>query len=327
MSRQQRGQFTLSSEQPAESGRSETPTAGRVLVTGSSGFLGRSLCAKLERRGYTVIRLLRGRRQGGVNTGYWDPQEGILTCRLLEGLNAVVHLSGENIAGRWTRAKRQRIYDSRILSTSLLCRTLATLTRPPQVLVSSSGTGYYGNGGADLLTEDSPPGDGYFADLCRQWEAETAPADSARIRVVMMRSGIVLDRSGGALKAMLPVFRLGLGGVLGSGEQYWPWISLADQLRAILFCLEQEGLQGPVNLCSPNPVTNREFTEALALALGKPANLKVPAWALKAALGGLADQALLASQRTMPEKLQREGFSFRNPELLPLLKEQVGAGS
>jgi uncharacterized protein (TIGR01777 family) len=317
----QHGQVTLTGEQPAESARSETPTAGRVLVTGSSGFLGRPLCDELERRGFTVIRLLRDRRRGGVNTGYWDPQEGVLACRLLEGLSAVVHLSGESIAGRWTRAKRRRIYDSRILSTSLLCRTLATLSQPPRVLVSSSGTGYYGDRGDDPLTEEAPPGNGYFADLCRQWEAETAPAAAAGVRVVNVRSGLVLGESGGALKTMLPIFRLGLGGVLGSGEQYWPWISLTDQLRALLFCLEQERLRGPVNLCTPNPVTNREFTAALAQALGMPAALKVPAWALKAALGGLADEALLASQRAEPVKLRQQGFTFEHEELLPLLQQ------
>lgn len=323
MDQLQRGQVTLADEQTAQS-RSEPPAAGRVLVTGSSGFIGRPLCAELERRGYTVIRLLRDRRHRGVNTGYWDPREGILACRLLEGLSAVFHLAGENIAGRWTQAKRRRIHDSRILGTSLLCRTLATLARPPAVLISSSGADYYGDRRDKLLTEDDPSGEGYFPELCRQWEAETAPAAKAGIRVVITRNGLVLDNAGGALKAMLPVFRLGLGGVLGSGEQYWPWISLADQLRALLFCQEQESLEGPVNLCTPNPVTNREFTQALAQALGKPAALKVPAWALKAALGGLADQALLTSKRIMPERLQQAGFTFRHEQLLPFLEELLG---
>lgn len=325
MAELERSQVTLTDEQTAAGGRSAAPPAARILVTGSSGFLGRSLCAALERRGYTVIKLVRDRQRGGVNTGFWDPQEGILACQLLEGLAAVFHLAGESIAGRWTQAKRRRIYDSRILSTGLLCRTLATLARPPRVLVSASATGYYGDRGAELLTEDSAAGEGFFADLCRQWEAETAPAAEAGIRVVNIRTALVLASSGGALKPMLPVFRLGLGGVLGSGEQYWPWIGLPDQLRAMLFCLEQDGLRGSVNVCAPNPVTNREFTETLAAALGKPAKLTVPAWALKAAVGGLADEGLLTSQRTVPGRLLKHGFSFEQPELAPLLESLFSA--
>jgi len=314
-------QRTLSPEQPPERGELGTQAGGRVLVTGSSGFLGRPLCTHLEHRGYTVIRLVRDRQRNSVNTAYWNPQEGILTCQLLEGLDAVIHLAGENVGSRWTQAKKKRIYDSRILSTSLLCRTLATLSRPPRVLLSSSATGYYGDRGNDVLTENAGAGTGFFAELCRDWEAETAPAAAAGIRVVLARSSVVLDPGGGMLKRLLPVFRLGAGGALGSGEQYLPWISLVDQLRALLFCLADDSLSGPVNLCAPNPVTNRDFTRLLAGVLGRPAALTVPPWALKLAVGDLAEQGLLASQRAIPQKLVDHGFEFQHPELEPLLRE------
>jgi hypothetical protein len=314
-------QRTLNPELPPDSRGPGQQPAGRVLVTGSSGFLGRPLCAALERRGYTVIRLVRDRQRNSVNTGYWNPQEGILTCQLLEGLNAVVHLAGENVGSRWTPAKKKRIYDSRILSTSLLCRTLATLARPPRVLVSSSATGYYGDRGNDVLTENAGAGTGFFAELCRDWEAETAPVAAAGVRVVIVRSAVVLDPGGGMLKRLLPIFRLGAGGALGSGEQYLPWISLADQLSALLFCLTDDSLNGPVNLSAPNPVTNREFTRLLAGALGRPAALTVPPWALKLAVGDLAEEGLLASQRVIPQKLLDHGFEFKHAELEPLLRE------
>ncbi len=246
----------------------------------------------------------------------WDPAAGRVDAGGLEGLDAVVHLAGESIAGgRWTAARRDRIRRSRIDATALLAGTLARLARPPRVFVCASAVGYYGDRGDEVLHEDSGSGAGFLADLCRDWEAAASPARAAGIRVVYARSGTVLSTAGGMLPRVLPLFRLGLGGVLGSGAQYLSWIALADHIGALQYLLGADGIAGPVNLVAPHAVTNREFTRALGRALRRPTPLPVPAAALRLAFGRLADEALLASTRVEPARLLASGYRFRYPDL------------
>jgi len=294
----------------------------RTLVTGSTGLIGSALVQTLASRHYDVHRLVRSAPQPGRPEIRWDPGTGQIRSAELEGFEAVVHLAGENLAqGRWTETVKQRIRQSRVQSTRLLGETLARLRRRPRVLVSASAVGYYGDRGEELLDESSSPGSGFLADLCREWEAATEPAAAAGIRVVLMRTGIVLARHGGALRKMLPLFRLGLGGRLGSGRQYMSWITLHDQIEAIEYILINEAIAGPVNLVSPQPVNNREFTRALGRVLRRPTILPVPAMVLRLAFGQMADEALLASARVMPRRLSAAGYRFADPELEPALRE------
>jgi uncharacterized protein len=284
----------------------------KVAITGASGFIGSALCARLEADGHAVLRVGRGPAGPGGLT--WDPAAGRLDGAELEGLDAMVNLAGAGVAaGRWTAARQHELRASRIASTRLLCRTLASLDRPPPVLLSASAVGYYGARGEDELVESSSPGTGFLADLCRDWEAETGTASDAGIRVVALRTGIVLARSGGALAKQLPLFRLGLGGRLGSGRQVMSWISLADEVGAILFAIGTEALRGPANLAGPAPVTNATFTAALSRVLHRPARLPVPAVALRLAFGAqLADEAILAGQRVVPSALLTHGYRFEH---------------
>ena len=284
----------------------------RVAISGASGFIGTALGARLEADGHGVLRV--GRGPAGPGRLHWDPAAGHLDGAALEGLVAVVNLAGAGVAARrWTAARRHELRASRIASTRLLSRALAALDRPPPVLLSASAVGYYGDRGEEELTESSPPGTGFLADLCRDWEAETAAAADAGIRVVCLRTGIVLARSGGALAKQLPLFRLGLGGPLGSGRQVMSWISLADEVGAILFAIGTDTLRGPANLVGPAPVTNARFTAALGQVLRRPARLPVPAAALRLAFGrALADEALLAGQRVVPAALLTHGYRFEH---------------
>jgi hypothetical protein len=235
----------------------------------------------------------------------------------LEGLDAVVHLAGENIAsGRWNAARKAAIRDSRVIGTRLLCEALAGLARPPKTIVCASAIGYYGDAGEDALTEESPAGPGFLPEVCREWEAASGPAARKGIRVVVLRIGVVLSPNGGALSRMLPLFRKGLGGVIGSGRQFVSWVALDDLPLIILHALQCGFLRGPVNAVAPRPVTNREFTEALGKALSRPTPLPVPAFALRLAVGGeMADALLLASARVVPCRLEETGYRFRFPEL------------
>jgi hypothetical protein len=291
----------------------------RILVTGSSGFIGSALVEALGARGDEVRRLVR-REPSDEGEVHWDPASGCIDAAGLEGIDAAVHLAGENIVGRWTRRKKARIRDSRILGTGLLSRTLAGLDRPPQVLASASGIGYYGSRGDEELSEQSAPGGGFLADMCRQWEGVTAPASDAGIRVVHLRFPMVLSRDGGALAAMLMPFRLGLGGVMGNGRQYWSYIALDDALAAVAHALDTPSIRGPLNVAAPNPVTNREFTRALGRVLRRPTLFRVPAFAARLSLGQMADEMLLASARVLPERLTASGFSFGHPTLEPALR-------
>ena len=295
----------------------------KVLVSGSGGLIGAALVQSLRTQGNEVCCLKRGTTSG--DTIGWDPEAGRLDAGALEGLDAVVHLAGENIAaGRWTPERKQRILASRVQGTQLLSERLASLARRPSVLVCASAVGYYGDCGTEELGEDSPPGRGFLAGVCRAWEEAAEPARAAGMRTARLRFGMVLSAEGGALARILPPFRLGLGGRLGSGEQYLSWISLSDAVRALGHLLERQDLSGPFNAVSPHPCTNAEFTRALAKVLHRPAVCPVPAWALRLALGEMADELLLASTRAMPRRLLASGFSFTHPDLSEILRLLLG---
>ena len=285
----------------------------KIAVTGSTGLVGSALVPRLTGAGHSVVRLARPTD--------WDPDKGFINDSLLNGIDAVIHLAGENIAsGRWTSARKARIRESRVKGTRLISETITRLERLPQVLVSASAIGYYGNRGSELLREDSPSGTGFLADVCRQWEAATDPATRKGIRVVHLRTGLVLSARGGALDKMLLPFKMGVGGKIGSGQQYWSWIALDDLCAAIVHCMQAAGLHGPVNMVSPSPVTNAEFTKSLGRVLSRPTVLPMPAFAARIALGEMADALLLASARVEPAKLSASRFVFKHKELEPTLR-------
>jgi len=292
-----------------------------VLISGSTGLIGSALAARLADAGEPVRRLVRPGARCSETDVRWDPAGGQIDPEALPGSGAVVHLAAESIVGRWTAAKKARIRDSREGPTRLLCRALADLADPPAVLACASAVGFYGDRGDEVLSEDSPAGEGFLPSVCRDWEAAAAPAVARGIRVVHLRFGVVLSRSGGALRRMLLPFRLGLGGRIGGGEQFWSWISLDDAVSAILHVLRCEPLRGAVNVVAPNPVTNRRFTKALAGVLRRPALLPMPASAARLLFGQMAKEVLLASARAQPRKLLDSGFVFRHPELGGALRD------
>jgi uncharacterized protein (TIGR01777 family) len=271
--------------------------------------------------GYEIIRLVRHARAVGAPEIEWHPDKGIIDKQQLEGIDAVVHLAGENIAeGRWTDEKKRAIRESRVNGTTLLSETLATLRNPPSVFVSASAIGYYGNRGDELLKEDSTPGNDFLAHVCQDWEKATTPAAEKGIRVVLARFGIILAENGGALGKMLTPFRMGIGGRIGSGRQWMSWIALDDVVGGIRFMIRDQFVNGPVNFVAPNPVTNAEFTKTLGNVLSRPTFLPVPAFGVRLAFGEMADSLLLASQRVVPAVLQERGFGFSWPRLELTLK-------
>ncbi|MEV5752948.1 TIGR01777 family oxidoreductase [Actinoallomurus sp. NPDC052308] len=285
----------------------------QIAITGSTGLIGSALVRALRDEGLTVLRLVR-RRPTADDEVHWDPF-GEVDIASLEGVDAVVHLAGAGIGDRrWTECYKQEIRDSRVEGTRTLCRALAAMDDRPSVLVSSSAAGYYGDTGGRTVDEDSPSGEGFLAGICRDWEAATAPAAEAGIRVVIPRTGIVLAREGGVLGRTLPLFRAGLGGRLGNGRQWMSWISLADAIAALRLLIDGP-LEGPVNLTAPEPVTNAAYTSALGRALHRPTVFAAPPFALRLALGGLADEGVLVSQRILPARLTAAGFGFRHPDL------------
>lgn len=296
----------------------------KILVSGASGLIGAALAPFLTTGGHTVSRLVRAQPRTGEGEILWDPNRGVDDRNKLEGFDAVVHLAGENLIGRWTADKRQRIRDSRVIGAKTLCETLAQLAAPPRVVVSASAIGYYGDRGAEVLTEESPVGTGFLAGVCREWEEATHPAVERNIRVVTARIGVVLNPTGGALAQMLLPFRFGLGGVIGSGEQYMSWIALDDVIGAIHHALITDTLRGPVNVTAPQPVTNREFTTALGRTLRRPMLLPLPAGVIRTALGEMADELLLSSARVEPRRLQETTYPFRHPELGGALRHMLG---
>jgi uncharacterized protein (TIGR01777 family) len=295
----------------------------KVLISGATGLIGSSLAQELKSGGHHVTSLTRS--PTGENNISWDPDAGTVDGSL-EGTDAVVHLAGESIAeGRWTVSKKRRIMDSRKKGTRLLAETIAGLTTPPRVMVSASAVGYYGDRADEVLREDSRPGSDFLAEVCKAWEAAADPAREAGIRVVHTRFGIVLSLEGGALGTMLPIFKLGGGGRIGRGRQWWSWVAIDDVVGTIHHALENDSVEGPVNVGSPNPMTNAEYTRVLGKALNRPTVLPVPATAIRLALGGIADALLLASQRMEPAKLKETGYHFRHPELEGALRHLLGS--
>jgi len=292
----------------------------KILVSGSTGLVGSALVPFLLTGGHQVARLVRSQPTAGGEVP-WDPAAGRLEATNLEGLDAVVHLAGERITGRWTAAKKARIRSSRVQGTRLLAETLA---RPPKTLVCASAIGYYGHRGDELLREESPPGAGFLAEVCREWEAAARPAAEKGIRVVQLRIGVVLSAAGGALALMLTPFKLGLGGRVGTGQQYMSWIALDDLAGIIQHALANESLRGPVNAVAPRAITNREFTKTLGRVLGRPTIFPMPAFAARLAFGQMADELLLASARVEPTRLIASGYKFRTPELEAALRHLLG---
>lgn len=293
-----------------------------VLISGATGLIGSALAPELEARGHTVRRLTRTPRSEGDIA--WDIGTGTIDGDLA-GTDAVVHLAGESIAeGRWTEEKKRRILESRQKGTRLLARKISELPEPPSVMVSVSATGYYGDRGNELLTEESESGDLFLSEVCREWEAAADPAREAGVRVVHPRFGIVLSTEGGALGTTLPIFKLGGGGKVGSGRQYWSWVSFDDVIGAILHLIETDDLSGPVNVVTPDPPTNAEYTRVLGKVLHRPTFFTVPAPAARVMLGGIADELLLASARVEPVRLQETGYSFYHPELEETLRYLLG---
>lgn len=286
-----------------------------VLVSGSTGLIGTALVAALREGGHRVVRLVRS-GGGGRDEVRWDPAAGTIEAEKLEGIDAVVHLAGEGIAeGRWNAEKKARIMDSRRHGTGLLARALAGMETPPRVMVSTSAIGYYGDRGNELLSESSSPGELFLSKVCVEWEAAAEPARAAGIRVVHPRIGIVLSTKGGALKQTLPIFKLGLGGKIGSGGQYWSWISLDDVVGSLIHVMETESLSGPVNVVAPDAPTNAGYTKVLGSVLNRPTLFPLPAPAARLMLGEVADELLLPSARVEPVRLQETGYRYQHPKL------------
>jgi uncharacterized protein len=300
----------------------------RVLVSGASGLIGSALAPELGRGGHAVVRLVR--REPGAHEVQWDPLKppplatsatgGAPEDGALEGFDAVVHLAGENIAGRWTTAKKARIRDSRVQGTSMLAAALAQAAPPPKVMVCASGVGIYGDRGDEILREESAPGSDFLAEVVKQWEAAAEPATKAGIRVVMLRFGVVLSARGGALAQMLPPFRMGVGGRIGSGRQWMSWIALEDVVGVIQHALETGSLQAPVNAVAPHPVMNAAFTRTLGEVLRRPAVFPMPAFMVRLIFGEMGEALLLSSQRVDCGKLLASGYRFRYPELKQALE-------
>ena len=301
----------------------------KVIVTGSTGLVGRALIRSLLADGHEVTRLVRGDAQGfrapGTAAVHWDPERGEIDAGALEGHDAAVHLAGEPVAeGRWDDEKKRRIRESRVQGTTLLAGALAGLRAKPKVLVSASATGFYGDRGAEILREESASGDDFLSEVCREWEKATLQASQAGIRVVHLRIGVVLSGEGGALQKMLTPFKLGVGGKLGSGSQYMNWITLEDLTGVIRRAVEDESLRGPVNAVAPQQVTNEEFTKALGGVLGRPTIFALPAFAARLAFGEVADALLMASTRVEPARLKEAGYQFKHPEIEGALRSVLG---
>lgn len=293
----------------------------KIAMTGSSGLIGKKLTKRLEDLDHQVIPMTRKRVEAGI---YWSPSKSEIDGEQLEGLDALIHLAGEPIAGgRWTEEKKKKIAESRVKGSELLAHAIARLNQPPKIFLSASAVGYYGDRGSEQLTEASSPGTGFLAEVCVDWENAAKPIADCGTRLAFARLGIVLSEEGGALKQMLLPFKLGLGGKLGSGEQFMSWIDIEDVVEGMCFILEQESASGAFNFTAPKPVQQKEFAELLADRLKRPSLLQAPEFLMKAALGEMADELLLASMRAYPERLLNLGYSFRSAELSECLKRHL----
>ncbi|MDF2439393.1 MAG: uncharacterized protein JWN98_377 [Abditibacteriota bacterium] len=290
----------------------------KVLISGSTGLLGSALVPLLRAEGHTVVRLVRGQPQTSGEAA-WNPSQPFEPA-FLDAVDAVFHLSGEPVLGRWSEEKKKHIRESRIDSTRALSEAMAQLPSPPKYFGCASAIGIYGNRGDEVVTEESVPGSGFLAEVCRDWEAATEPASAAGVRVTNFRIGIVLSERGGALATMLKPFQLGLGGSIGSGRQWTSWITRDDLVAAMRFCWQNKAISGPVNLVGPNPVTNHDFGQTLAKVLSRPALLPTPAPLLKLVMGQAAEEMLLAGQKVQPKVLLQHGFAFQKPDLESALR-------
>jgi uncharacterized protein len=292
----------------------------RIAITGSTGLIGEALATSLKGDGHRVIRLVRDASRAGADDVVWDPQRGTIDVARLDGVDAIVHLAGAPIgATRWTPATKQAILDSRVQGTGLIARTVASLDTPPAVLVSSSAVGIYGDRGDEELTEDSAHGDDFLAEVCIAWEAAADPARQAGVRTVHPRTGVVIAKDGPLIDKVELPFRLGVGGRVGSGRQYVPWISLADEVAALRLLIEGP-LEGPVNLVGPVPATNAELTRALGTVLRRPTLLPIPALAIRLLYGEMGETLATVSQRVLPARLQATGFTFQHTSILAALR-------
>ncbi|MGB3684134.1 MAG: TIGR01777 family oxidoreductase [Rubrobacteraceae bacterium] len=294
-----------------------------IAVSGATGLVGSALGTELKNKGHGVTVLSRS-KPSSQDTIRWDPSRGQIDASRLEGLDAVVHLAGENIVGCWNEEKKRKILDSRVQGTRLLAETLAGLSEKPRAMICASAIGYYGDRGNELLREESEPGAAFLSEVVKEWEAAAEPAREAGVRVANLRFGIVLSPQGGALGTTLPLFKLGGGGKVGSGKQWWSWVALDDVSGALLHALENDSVEGPVNVVAPEPLTNAEYTKVLGDVLNRPTLLPAPAPALRAVLGQVADELLLASARVEPHKLKETGYEFRYPELAGALRHLLG---
>ncbi len=295
-----------------------------VALSGASGLVGSSLARVLTQRGHRMSRLVRRAPLPSTDEIQFGSEQGRLEPSEMEGVDAVVHLAGENVAaGRWTAERKRRIRDSRVLGTRLVAETLSKMQRPPRVLVNASAIGFYGDRGDEQLTESSEPGEGFLPQVCLAWEAATAAAERSGVRVVKLRIGVVLSTAGGALAKMLPTFKLGLGGRIGDGRQYVSWVTLHDLVRIILFSLGSDELEGPVNAVGPHPVRNDEFTRVLARVLHRPALVPLPASFVRTAFGEMGRELLLASTRVLPRRLEQAGFAFEHETLHDALRFEL----
>ena len=300
----------------------------RFVISGASGLLGSGLCEVLSTGGHAPIALVRESSRipdTAAGSVTWDPVSGAVDAECLEGADCVVHLAGESIAsGRWSDSRRKSIRDSRVVGTRLLAETLASLSDPPETLICASATGWYGDRGDEPLSEQANSGAGFLADVCRDWEAAAEPARKAGIRVVHLRFGMILWPAGGALRQMLPIFRAGAGGRIGSGRQFWSWVSRDDAIGSVVHAASNGALTGPVNVVSPGPVRNQTFVAVLGSVLDRPTVVPVPASILRIKMGSMADELLLSSARVIPERLQETGYEFQDPELEPALRHMFG---
>jgi uncharacterized protein (TIGR01777 family) len=292
----------------------------RILISGASGLIGRALAESLRSAGESVRTLVRRKPNESEGEIAWDPEAGVLDSSRLDGVDAVVHLAGKPIDSRWTEATKQAIRDSRVKGTRMLAEAMARLPTRAKVFICASAVGFYGSRGDELLDEGSAPGQGFLANVCRQWEEAAAPARDAGLRTIHLRSGIVLSRRGGMLARVLPPFKMGAGVVVGTGRQWMSWISLADATAAIQYAIAAADLSGPVNLTTAQPVPNGEFTRTLGKILGRPTLLPFPAFAVKLLFGEMGDELLLAGQKAMPQKLLASGFHFAHPDLESALR-------